>query len=80
MSMPETTTTLNITSGLTIAERLLLLCLASHTDWRRAGVPPATVQIMLVKNLVARGHAGTLTLTHKGRAILGVLLGRRKPA
>jgi hypothetical protein len=45
--IPET-----IAAALSVPERVLLFCLASGTDWLKAGVSPVTVQHMLVRNLV----------------------------
>jgi hypothetical protein len=67
-------TAANIAGDLSAPERELLSCLASRMDWRQAGVTPTTVQIALVKNLVARGHAGSLALTHQGHAVATALL------
>ena len=56
-----------IAAQLTVPERVLLLCLASDTDWVKAGVPAITVQHLLVRNLVDRDRATKLALTEKGR-------------
>ena len=55
-------------------ERVLLYCLASDTDWAKAGVPAITVQHLLVRNLVERNDAAKLVLTEKGRAVLAALV------
>ena len=68
-STPET-----IAAELSVPERLLLFCLASDTDWAKAGVTHATVQHLLVRNLVERDHAGRLAPTDQGRAALAALL------
>jgi hypothetical protein len=47
----------SIAAGLTVPERILLLCLASDTDWQKAGVTHATAQHMLVQGLIERDHA-----------------------
>ena len=63
---------------LTIPERLLLFCLASDTDWAKAGVTDATARHMLVKNLVERDQGTTrFLLTEQGRAVLATILGRQ---
>ena len=56
--------------------RLLLFCVASGTDWERAGVPRATVTTMVVRGLIERDVAGGLTITNQGRAALMALLER----
>ncbi len=61
-------------SGLTIRERMLLFCIASGTDWQRAGVPEETVTRMTVKGLVVRDALGRLALTARGRAVLRAML------
>jgi hypothetical protein len=61
-------------AGLSVRERVLLLCVASNTDWQRAGVPNETVIAMIVKGLIKRGAAGHLALTDRGRAVLRAML------
>jgi hypothetical protein len=68
---PET-----IGAELSVPERMLLFCLASGTDWAKAGVTHATAQHMLVKNLVERDQAANrFMLTEQGRAVLFALIG-----
>ena len=55
-----------VAATLTVPERVLLFCLASDTDWAKAGVPSITVQHLLVRNLVKADHAGHLALTDQG--------------
>jgi hypothetical protein len=43
--------------SLTVPERLLLFCVASDTDWQKAGVTGATITAVVVKRLVDRGTA-----------------------
>jgi hypothetical protein len=57
-----------------VPERVLLFCLASGTDWVKAGVPHITVQRLFVRNLVDHDHATKFVLTEQGRAVLDVLL------
>jgi hypothetical protein len=57
-----------IAANLTGVERMMLFCLASNTDWANAGVTGATVQHMVVRDLVDRDAAG-LTPTDQGRAV-----------
>jgi hypothetical protein len=47
-----------IAANLTVMERDLLFCLASGTDWAKAGVTSATVQHLIVRSLVERDRAG----------------------
>jgi hypothetical protein len=61
-------------TALSVPERVLLFCVASKTEWVRAGVTGATVTTMTVKGLVDRDDAGELTLTKQGRAVLAALL------
>jgi hypothetical protein len=58
----------SIAAELTVPERLLLLCLASDTDWAKAGVTHITVQHMMVRGLIERDRAATrYGLTEQGR-------------
>ena len=52
-----------------------LLCVASSTDWQRAGVPGETVTSMIVKGLVVRGAVGQLELTTRGRITAQAMVG-----
>jgi hypothetical protein len=61
------------TGLISVPERVLLFCLASDTDWAKAGVPPITVQHLLVRNLVERKDATQLALTVQGRSVLAAL-------
>jgi hypothetical protein len=61
-------------TSLRIPERILLFCIASKTEWERAGIAGATVTAMVIKELVEREAAGELTLTKQGRAVLAALL------
>jgi hypothetical protein len=57
---------------------MLLFCLASETDWRKAGMTHVTAQQMMIRGLVEReGAAGAYVLTDEGRAALAALLGER---
>ena len=65
----------SIGAGLSVPERVLLFCLASRTDWTKAGVTQAAVRHMMVRSLVERGPAaGRYVLTGQGRAVLDALL------
>jgi hypothetical protein len=65
-----------IAEGLTVPERVLLFCLASETDWQRAGVTHATAQQMMIRGLIDRESAGRFGLTEQGRAALEALMMR----
>jgi hypothetical protein len=60
---------------LSTAERVLLFCVASKTEWQRAGITRATVTVMVIRGLIARDPAGEIYLTKDGRAALAALLG-----
>jgi hypothetical protein len=62
-------------AALGILERILLFCVASHTEWERAGITGSTVTATVVQGLIARDPAGTLRLTKQGRAVFAALLG-----
>jgi hypothetical protein len=60
--------------SLGVPERVLLFCVASYTDWQKAGITGATITAMVVKGLLERDAVGTLTLTDRGRAVLQAML------
>jgi hypothetical protein len=62
-------------ASLSIPERLLLFCVASRTDWERAGIAGAVITAMVIKGLIERDVAGNLYLAKQGRAVLAALLG-----
>ena len=62
--------------ALTIAERILLFCVASGTEWERAGITGANITAMVVRGLIERDTGNRLTLTDQGRAALDALLAR----
>jgi hypothetical protein len=66
-SIPDTT-------ALGVREHMLLFCVASGTDWQRAGVTGETVTALVVRGLLVRDAKGRLTLTDEGRAALRALL------
>jgi hypothetical protein len=74
MAKPPTTET--IAAELTVPERVLLFCLASDTNWVKAGVTHSTA--LLVRNLVERDHATDFVLTDQGRSVLDALI-RKAP-
>jgi hypothetical protein len=66
-----------IAAGLIVAERVLLFCVASDTDWSQAGVTGSIAQHMIGRRLIERDHLATrFVLTDQGRAVLAALLGR----
>jgi hypothetical protein len=69
-------TTEQIAAELTLPERVLLFCLASDTDWVKAGMTHSIAQHMLVRALAERDQATKLVLTDQGRAVLAALLRR----
>jgi hypothetical protein len=75
LTMAKTTAD-SIVAELTVPERILLFCLASDTDWQRAGVTHATAQHMMVRGLIEREVASRFVLTEQGRAVLATLLDR----
>jgi hypothetical protein len=52
----------------------LLFCIASHTEWARAGITATTATTMVVRRLVERDADGELALTKQGLAGLAALL------
>jgi hypothetical protein len=66
----------SIAAELGVPERVLLFCVASGTEWARAGVSGATATAMVVKGLIERDARDDLTLTKEGRAVLDALLSR----
>jgi hypothetical protein len=64
----------NVAAGLSVSERLLLFCIASHTDWQKAGVTGTTVTAMMVRGLIERNAGGRLSPTNEGREVLAALL------
>jgi hypothetical protein len=63
-----------VAAGLSVRERVLLFCVASDTDWQRAGVTGETVTAMVVKGLIVRDAGAQLALTDRGRAALRAML------
>jgi hypothetical protein len=65
----------SIAAGLTVPERILLLCIDSRTDWQKVSrITGETVTAVVAKGLVDRDASGRLTLTGEGRAAVAVLL------
>ncbi len=59
---------------LRVRERILLFCVASGTDWQRAGVTGETITALVVRGLIVRDGRGRLVLTDHGQAALRALL------
>ena len=62
-------------AALSVPERVLLFCVASGTDWERAGITGTMVTATVIRGLVAREPTGGLYLTKEGRAALHTLVG-----
>jgi hypothetical protein len=63
-----------IAEGLSVPEGIMLYCVASATDWQKAGVTQATARHLMIRGLIERQAAGSFTLTDQGRAVLKALL------
>jgi hypothetical protein len=64
-----------IAARLTVQERVLLFCVASRTDWSRAGVSAGAATQLLIRNLVARDPSPSrYKLTPWGRKVLATLV------
>jgi hypothetical protein len=63
-----------IRTELSIPERILLFCVASRTEWDRAGATGATVTVLVVRGLIERDASGRLVLTKPGRAVLDAMI------
>jgi hypothetical protein len=61
-------------SVLGVQERVLLFCVGSGTDWRRAGVTSETMTGLMVRGLLVRDALGQFQLTDNGRTALRALL------
>jgi hypothetical protein len=59
--------------SLSVAERVLLFCVASDTDPIKAGVNSA-IQVLILKNLLERDQEGHLAITDFGRRVLKSLI------
>jgi len=62
-------------AALSVPERVLLFCVASGTDWERAGITDTMVTATVIKGLIAREPTGAVYLTKDGRAALRTLMG-----
>jgi hypothetical protein len=52
-------------TDLSTPERVPLFCVASDTEWERAGITGATVTAMIVRGLIERDAANRLALTEQ---------------
>ena len=79
--MPARPSPAKISSDLRVPERIMLFCLASGTDWERAGVTHATAQQLLVRGLIDRdqsaGRFKTDTARARGARRIAQAAGRR---
>jgi hypothetical protein len=64
----------DVAASLTVPERMMLFCVASDTDWVKAGVRAVTTRALLVKGLIERWHTSRYRLTKEGRAVFDVLV------
>jgi hypothetical protein len=62
-----------IATELSVPERILLFCVASGTEWKKA-VTASTIARLSVRGLIQRDPLGRLSLTKEGRAALEALL------
>jgi hypothetical protein len=74
MAREPRTTKVPIAAGLTVAERVMLFCVASNTDWISAGVRAVTTRALLINGLIEREHVSHYRLTPQGRAVFDVLV------
>ncbi len=65
----------DIAAELSVLERVLLFCLASGTEWARAGVTDAVTTIMLVRGVGERDRDCGLKMTQQGNEVFKVLIG-----
>jgi hypothetical protein len=66
----------HLTADLSVPERVLLFCVASKTDWDRAGIRGAAITSTIYRGLIQRDPLGQLSLTKEGRATFHSLIGR----
>jgi hypothetical protein len=66
-----------IAEGLTEPEHIMLLCIASGTDWQKVpGLTYLTARHLIVRKLIKRQSADSYALTDQGRAVLEALMMR----
>jgi hypothetical protein len=59
-------------ADLSVPERVLLFCVASGTEWERAGVTGATVTVMIVRGLLRQGARRPAADRRANRGDVGV--------
>jgi hypothetical protein len=64
-AMPARVSFAEIAAGLIVPERVLLFCLASNTDWQRAGVTQVCAQQMMIRGLVDRQGSSYVLTAHR---------------
>jgi hypothetical protein len=70
LAMPEI-----VAAKLSVPQRVLLFCVASNTDWRKAKITSSTVQLSIVQNLIEHDErTSRLKLANHGRAVFAALL------
>jgi hypothetical protein len=63
--------------GLSVPERVLLVCIASSIDWQKvAGLTHTIARRLMIRGLIERQGAGSYVLTDQGRAVLEALMMR----
>jgi hypothetical protein len=68
--MAKAPTPTDIAADLATAERVLLFCVGSGTDWSKVATH-AAVRHMIVRNLIERDRVGSgYALAERGRAVL----------
>jgi hypothetical protein len=76
MARPKPNSAAVQAAALSASERVLLFCVASGTDWERAGITGTMVTATVIRGLIAREPTGGLYLTKEGRTVLATLLGQ----
>jgi hypothetical protein len=62
-------------AALSVSECVLLLCVASGTEWQKAWVVGRTVPAMVIKGIVERGTSGHHLSLREGRDAMLALIG-----
>jgi len=62
-----------------VPERIMLFCVASRTDWQKAGVTHQVAQQLLIRELIDRQGASSYVLTDQGRMVLETLMNASAP-
>jgi hypothetical protein len=73
---PTQPTPAALAAKLSVPQRVLLFCVASDTDWRKAKITSPTVQLSIIQKLIERDErTSRLKLADRGRAVFAALLG-----